>query len=158
MLVYSIAKIIDLAQYSHSSQYSGTIYHDLEDGLVSRQASELSFDYGIGAWNSSSEEFVALDERYVQVKAAQQERLTREEGVVASLVAEIPVSNCSLSTNFKHMVNKDEVDIQLHKCIDASSLQLFSDLHSADSGQAFLTVETCQNVTKRSPDPQWQSW
>ena len=77
---------------------------------------------------------------------------------MASLVAEIPVSNCSLSTNFKHMVNKDEVDIQLHKCIDASSLQLFSDLHSADSGQAFLTVETCQNVTKRSPDPQWQSW
>ena len=67
----------------------------------------------------------------------------REEGVVASLVSEIPVFNCSPDTNFKHIVNKDEIEIELHKCIDSSQLKLFSDMNSADSGQAFLTVENC---------------
>ena len=68
--MFFVGKTIDLATFSDSTQYTGSIYHDLESGLGRRSAKQLNFDYAIGAWNSSSQAYIALDKEYVWVKAA----------------------------------------------------------------------------------------
>ena len=71
-MLFFVGKTIDLATFTDSAQYAGTIYHDLEGGLGHRPASELNFDYAIGAWNSSAQEYIGLNEQYVWIKAAQE--------------------------------------------------------------------------------------
>ena len=68
--MFFIGKTIDLATFADSAQFTGTIYHDLENGLGKRAASELNFDYAIGAWDTNELAYVALDEQYVWITAA----------------------------------------------------------------------------------------
>ena len=72
VLVFLVGKSLDLATYVDSAQFTGSIYHDLEAGLGKRQASELNFDYAIAGFDNLTQEYVALDEEYIWIKAAQE--------------------------------------------------------------------------------------
>ena len=156
LLVFFIGKTIDLATFADSAQFSGAIYHDLENGLGHRSASDLNFDYAVGAWNTTAEEYVELDETYVWVKAAQEEY--NQQMSRTGFTSEVAVSDCIEGTHFANAINSDEMSMQLHKCINPEQVELYGEMYSGDSRQVFVTVERCQNLTYESDEPQWQSW
>ena len=67
-----------------------------------------------------TQEYVALDEQYIWIKAAQE--VYNESAGGHELISEAAVSNCTEGTHFPAAINADEMSTHLHKCIDTEQL------------------------------------